>query len=545
MKLKKIVCCVLCFLLLLSFSGCKKIDGNLSGSLPEENTVLKTDTKNYITLLYSAADSFNPYTLKTDINRQIVKLLYEPLVKLNNNFEVVNSLASSVEMNGKECRVTLKSVRFSDGTSLSSEDVIYSYNLARNSETYYGKKLYVVESVRSEGDLALVFNINKNDPYFPAVLDFPIIENGSDTLTDSDSVSLPPVGCGKYRLNEENNGMVANDYYFEKPKCITDIKLINAPDSESVAHYTEIGAADIYFTEISDGNITRMSGSRKEINLNNLVYLGINQNYAPLGEQRLRQAISSALDRVKLCETAYYNNALPATGFFHPAWKETSSVQNIQIEAKTEITIENLKEIGYNELNSEGLRVNSKGVPLKFTLLVNSENRIRVLAANTVARQLKSAGIGITVVEKSYADYLSCLQSGNFQLYLGEIKLTENMDFSQLVLKDGTAAFGLAKVSSDEKSAEEPKEDENGQENEEGDTDTKEKDTSSQSVLNEFYNGNATVKDVAAVLQTEMPVVPICYRTGVLFHNENIENVKNSSFSDIYFSIYSYIVTKG
>ena len=545
MKLNKIICCVLCFLLALSFSGCKKSDGNLSGSLPEENLTLRTDAKDYITLLYSAADSFNPYTLKTDINRQIVKLLYEPLVKLNNNFEVVNSLASSVEMNGKECRVTLKNARFSDGTTLSSDDVIYSYNLARNSETSYGKKLYEVESVMSEGESVVVFNINKNDPYFPAVLDFPIIKKDSDTLTDSDSVSLPPVGCGKYRLNDEYNGMVANDYYFEKPKSISNIKLVNAPDSESVAHYTEIGAADIYFSEISDGNITRMSGNRQEINLNNLVYLGFNQNYAPLGEQRLRQAISSALDRVKFCESAYYNNALPATGFFHPAWKETSSVQNIQIEAKSEITIENLEEIGYNKLNGERLRVNSNGVPLKFTLLVNSENRIRVLAANTVAKQLKTVGIGITVVEKSYADYLSCLQSGNFQLYLGEIRLTENMDFSQLVLEGGAVAFGLPKVDSAEEGAEEPKEEETEQENEEEETDPKEKDTSSQSVLNEFYNGNATVRDVAAVLQTEMPIVPICYRTGVLFYNENIENVKNASFSDIYFSIYSYSVTKG
>ena len=128
---------------------------------------------------------------------------------------------------------------------------------------------------------------------------------------------------------------------------------------------------------------------------------------------------------------------------------------------------------------------------------------------------------------------------------MGEIRLTENMDFSQLVLEGGAVAFGLPKVDSAEEGAEEPKEEETEQENEEEETDPKEKDTSSQSVLNEFYNGNATVRDVAAVLQTEMPIVPICYRTGVLFYNENIENVINSSFSDIYFSIYSYSVTKG
>ena len=41
---------------------------------------------------------------------------------------------------------------------------------------------------------------------------------------------------------------------------------------------------------------------------------------------------------------------------------------------------------------------------------------------------------------------------------------------------------------------------------------------------------------------SEMPVIPICYRTGIIFSNEKIENVKNSSYSDIYFSIESYSI---
>ena len=46
--------------------------------------------------------------------------------------------------------------------------------------------------------------------------------------------------------------------------------------------------------------------------------------------------------------------------------------------------------------------------------------------------------------------------------------------------------------------------------------------------------------DIAVALQNEMPFVPVCYRTGVLFYNDKIENVKDSSVSDIYFSIASY-----
>ncbi len=533
MKFKQLLCCVLIFCLSLTVIGCSKRTQPLSNdTAATEITNELPHKRDYLTLLYSSADSFNPYALKTDVNRQIVKLIYEPLIKVNDKFEPVNALASSVEIKGDVCTVTLKSAKFSDGTPVTANDVVYSYNLAKNSATVYADKLYSVSSV-SKSDGKVVFKLVKNDPYFANVLDFPIIKEGSDTKTDADSVSLPPVGCGRFKLNDTKDGLVLNDGYYGKVKYIKEIKLINAPDRESVAHYTEIGAADIYFTEISDGTITRMSGKRQEINLNNLVYIGINQNYAPLNQLSLRHAISSAIDRVKFCEKAYYNNAMAANGFFHPLWSETNSVQNLEITANNQITIENLEEIGYNSLNSEGLRVNQNGIPLKFTLIVNSQNRIRVMAASVIADQLKSVGIGITVVEQPYSQYIEALSSGNFQLYLGEIKITDNMDLSPLLTNGGSAAYGLPNVPTDEN------EDETKNENE---TEVKPQVTSSQTVLEEFYKGNATVRDVASVLQTDMAVVPLCYRTGLLFYNSSIKNVKNSSLGDIYFSIESYLI---
>ena len=277
-----------------------------------------------------------------------------------------------------------------------------------------------------------------------------------------------------------------------------------------------------------------MSGKKLDINLNSLVYIGINQNYGALTENALRQALSSGIDRTRLCQNVYYNNATPANGFFHPAWEVVKSVQNIQIEAKSEITIENLEKIGYNSLDSKGLRKNSNGVPLKFTLLVNSENRTKVTAAQLVASQLWDYGISVKVVEKTYDQYINSLNEGNFQLYIGEIKLTDNMDISPLVTEGGSAAFGLLK---------------------ENKTDTQKMQTAVNGavapeteltgktpgeVVNGFYTGQNTITDIATVLQSEMPFIPLCYRTGALFYNDNIENVNNSSESDIYFSIESY-----
>ncbi len=525
MKIKKILCLIMAAQLLFCLAACKETPLNTS-SLTETTNNDKNNEQNYITLLYSAADTFNPYTATTQINRQLCNLLYEPLVKLDNEFEPVYSIAKSVKTEDAVCTVVIGDYKFSDGSAVTADDIVYSYNLAKNSATSYSAALYEVSSVTAVNSKTVAFSLSKADPYFQNVLDFPIIKTGSAAVTDSDSVAQPPIGCGRYKVAQDRQKLVINNLYFGAKGSISEICLINAPDSESVSHYIEIGAADMYYSDISDGTILRMSGNKLDVNLNNLVYIGVNQSYGALAQNSLRQAISSAIDRNKICQNSYYNNALPATGFFTPVWKEVKSVQNIQIHTNSQITVENLEKIGYNELDKEGVRITSSGKGLRFSLLVNSENQAKVAAARLIASQLSEFGIKITVVEKSYENYIQSLASGNFQLFLGEIKLSNNMDFSCMVLEGGSAAYGLATSQS------------------ETDGDSAEAEpvpvSKSASAINGFYSGKNTIADVATVLQTEMPFIPVCYRTGILLCNENIENINKSSASDIYFSIESY-----
>ena len=540
MNIKKILAVLLAVTVSLLFSGCNEVATNSSGSISEEVSTEKT--RDYMTLLYSATDTFNPYTLKTNINRQLCMLLYEPLVKLDNQFEPIYSIANTVTTNGKKCVVTLNNVVFSDGSAVTASDVVYSCNLARGAGNSYAYKLYSVVGVAAANSYTVEFTLSKADPYFVNLLDFPIIKANSDKVTDSDSVVQPPVGCGRYVVSADRQSLEINQHYSGEQSSIKKIRLINSPDSESVSHYAQIGAADMYYSDISDGNILRISGKKLDVNLNNIVYIGVNQNYGPLAYPEMRQALASALDRSKICKDSYYNNAIPATGFFNPVWKAASSVQNIQITANKEITIENLEKIGYNSLDGKGIRINSSGTTLSFTLLVNSENRIKVSAAQNIASQLLEVGIKINVIEKSYADYIGALNAGQFQLFLGEVKLTDNMDISCLVSTGGSAAYGLPVAN-------------NGTvENSDDSTDAEQQSPVSTEpdlsliapgdVVNGFYEGYNTIADIASVLQTNMPFVPVCYRTGVLFCNEKIENIKSFSASDIYSSINSYIINQ-
>ena len=516
--MKKILSILLIFVLVIMLGACTKTEGGDSSQKGENGS--KPQEVKTITLLYSTSDSFNPYESITDQNRQIAKLLFEPLVKIDNEFNPVMCLAQDIKNEGTTCTVTLKTVSFSDGTMLTADDVVYSYKAAVEANGLYASKLYEVKSVTAADSKTVVFELKKVDPYFQNVLYFPIFKAGSDKLTNEDSVKLVPIGCGRYVFNDDKTELLRNKKYYGKQGDINVIRLINAPDRESVAHYVEIGAADIYFNDISDGEIIRMSGQKFDINLNNLVYIGVNHSVGDLSQALLRQAISSGIDRNSICANAYYNNALSAKGFFIPVWDVTKSVQNIQTSQNSQITIENLEEIGYNSLDGEGVRYKG-GRSLRFNLLVNEENRSRVAAAELIAEQLLPLGIKLTVVKVSFQQYQKRLQNGEFQLYLGEVNITENMDISSLVVPGGSAAYGVNSTVPEVAEGETPP-------------------ATAADIVNSFYKGQAEITDVVSALQTEMPVIPVCYRTGVLFCDDGIMNVNGASQNDIFLNIHSY-----
>ena len=96
------------------------------------------------------------------------------------------------------------------------------------------------------------------------------------------------------------------------------------------------------------------------------------------------------------------------------------------------------------------------------------------------------------------------------------------MDLSQLVIAGGSAAYGRGTVQTEAQE----------------ETDEIKTDIIADAIAR-FYDGSVTINDVAGVLLTEMPQIPICYRKGLLFYDEKISGVKVSE-SDIYLTIESY-----
>ncbi len=527
---------ILMLCICITLCGCSKaVDNNSDYS---ENPNSTTSDKEYtMHILYNETDSFNPYAATTKENRELCHLLYDPLITLGSDFEPILKIAQSATVEGKVCTVSLNNVLFSDGTRLTANDVLYSANLAMSSSTVYSKQLNEVESINIINN-NIVFNLKKADPFFVNLLDFPIIKANSENLKSEDNVILPPIGAGRYVLNEKNDALTPNSNYYGKPCTIKNIKLINAPGKESIDHYVSAGVVSLCYSDYSDNTIPRMSGLKVDVPLNNMVFIGVNMSHWLLKEPYLRYAISSVIDRTEIVKEAYYGNGTVANGPFNPLWKHSEGFQTLEAKGNTQISVENLEKIGYNNLDNEGYRVNSSKKRISISLLVNSDNAARVSTGNLIVERLESVGIKASLVAVDFETYISRLQSGNFDIYLGEVKLLGNMDISPLVTPNSSAAYGIVDYSLPIDT-----------ETTEG-TDTTAENVATQNTsainltaLNAakgYYNGIYTLGDVASAFLSEMPIIPIMYRSGIAMFTPDIKGVPNVSVSDLFIDINNY-----
>ncbi len=69
---------------------------------------------------------------------------------------------------------------------------------------------------------------------------------------------------------------------------------------------------------------------------------------------------------------------------------------------------------------------------LNIRFIVNSDSTAKVLDARRVCEQLNALGITTTLYELTWADYIDCLEKGEFDMYYGEIRLTPDWNLAEL-----------------------------------------------------------------------------------------------------------------
>ena len=134
------LCLSVCF---VSLASCgKEPPAEDSTAASGEETAISESLQNTggtgrLSLPYVKGDSLNPFSAKSLPNQLLSTVLYDSLYSVDAALSPQPFLATSGSVSGTQVRVALKSgLVFSDGSSLSASDVVYSFEKAAVSPHY-------------------------------------------------------------------------------------------------------------------------------------------------------------------------------------------------------------------------------------------------------------------------------------------------------------------------------------------------------------------------------------------------------------------------
>ncbi len=447
--------------MVLLLAGCNRSnDGNSSDEEDTRKPAGVTEDADLI-LPYNREEGVNPFAATSIMNEAIMPLLYDGLYTINENYEPSMSLAENIVVNGTTAMVTVNSERrFSDGTVITADDVVYSYNLAKESAFYAGL-LSGISNATAGGTTTVNFTLTKTNQYMTANLTFPIVK--SETADSADSI---PVGSGKYTYEHLDAGGILkkSDQYSERFKA-DQIFLLNIADEETLFNSLNIETINVALDNLSDGEVQRFSNPTTTFPLNNLVYIGIREN-GSLAESSVRKAINAILDRETMVSSCLSGYAVESDIPFNPNWYGLEGVKTPSAMDRTKA----------RDLLGETFQ----GETLKIVTLAG--NSFREQIANELSRELSSAGVTCEVQALESSVYKSAVNSGLYDLYVGEIRLTNDMDISS-VLGDSQLESSWSGV----------------------------------------LRGSTTMDAFVKSFYSQMPFLTVGFRTGVLAYSRNLD----------------------
>lgn len=495
---------VLCLLLALCllFSGCGKQHtpavGSAFGAETEvPSAVPQTDStlegKNVVvpgngtcSMPYNAAYGWNPFECVGMENRAVMQLIYEGLFTMNPDFNAEFGLCEefSVSEDGLLYELTLRDATFSNGKKLQALDVIHSMGLAAASKLYSGR-FADIASYYIDGEHVVVELSSANDR-LPCLLTFPIVPSGS-------SAEAPP-GTGPF-VRGSDAVLTPNGQWWKGTGNLSfqTVTLFSSASAEDTRDNFEIDNVHFVYNNPSASSAATFHCDYELWNSpgTTMQYIGFNFIAGTFQDTAVRKALTHAIDRSSIVETAYHNYAdsavlpvSPETDMYseelvqaynftssQSAMKELTDTASFWLPEERIAALKNPEaavssspevtedpeepledeepleeepgspEDGQDEVDDEDDE--EKETPYNsIVFIVRAGNLSRVTAAQQVAEDLSRVGFTVDLQELEDDAYYTALNAGAFDIYYGETVLKPDFDLRELLLPEGNLSYG-------------------------------------------------------------------------------------------------------
>ena len=433
----------LCLCAALLLCSCEQPDPQPTPSGTPAPTPTAAPQPARFSLGYDPAASLHPITGDSQVNQELTGLVYQGLYELDNTFapQPVLAVDASVSEDDLTWTFTLTGgAVFSDGTPLAPWHVTASLNQARTS-SLYAARLAGVTAVTA-GEDAVTVTLSEPNGNLPALLDIPIaLEQGPG----SDGTAPPaPLGTGYYQYAriEDRLCLQVNPHHPSAAALPYDtVFLTPVSDTEERIAAFDSGEISAVITDFSSPYALGYSGGYEvtDYPTTSLLYVGFQTAGGVCQSPLVRQAFSRAFDRTELVEIQFSGHGDPAALPVSPLSGEYSEAHAALLEYDPDAAAQLLAQAGYTVNEEDGL-LYDRYTPVEVRLLVNSDNDVRQAVARQLADALAGLGVTVTVSHLPWSDFTAALAAGQFDLYLGEVRLTG--DFDPSVLLAGELNYG-------------------------------------------------------------------------------------------------------
>ncbi|MEZ4662806.1 MAG: ABC transporter substrate-binding protein [Caldilineaceae bacterium] len=368
-----------------------------------------------ITARAADAKGLDPHLQTAFASFRAIEHIYEPLLALDPDMNVVPNLAATWEWSDDGTTLTVQlqpGVTFHNGNALTSADVKFSFERLLNEETGAAARSFFtsIQSIDTPDDLTVIFHLDAPNAAILAAMTNPNsailsqawMDGGGDPATEA-------VGTGPFKLTswEADNVMkleANRDYWREGLPRLDGIEFRTIPDESSIL--AGLRAGEIDWALINDPRVavTASSGagaltiSRAPA----LAYhvLQLNASRPQFEDVRVRQAISCAIDRQQVLDTASLGEGevtSPATPSFYRAPLADLTCYQKDLEKSKAL----LAEAGVSDIS--------------FTVIAaGDEPPTAVAEAQNIQAQLAEIGVTVEIETLELGVYVDRWLAGDF-----------------------------------------------------------------------------------------------------------------------------------
>lgn len=345
-------------------------------------------------------DSLYPYKSAAADTATILDNMFDGLVDVDENGEVIPNLAKSWEISEDGLTYTFhlqEGVKFHNGADFTADDVMYSLDKlggvtggeAMNSK-YKG-----IATMEKVSDYEVKVVLKEKNAAFLTLLKVAILPKGYEEH------ETHPIGAGPFKFVSRSVGeqivMERNEEYYLKDKVpqIPGIVWIRIADEQTKVAAMKAGEVDILpritpqVAKQLEKDATIISGPQ-----NLAQFMGLNNKVKPLDDVRVRKAINFAVDRDEIIASVAEGRATKISSNLCPVMK---TYYNTELDNEYPLDLDRakalLKEAGYEN-----------GFDLKLT--VPSDYQFHMDTAQVIANQLSKVGINVIIDPIEFSTWL-------------------------------------------------------------------------------------------------------------------------------------------